>query len=73
MGVMVERSVGGTVVLEHAPTGVTWCLTCPAANVLEAATGEEPGEQERMAAQSAPSPSPAGESKEAGATELTMR
>jgi PAS domain S-box-containing protein len=66
MGVMVERSVGGKVVLEHPPTGVTWCLTCPTANVLEGGTGGEPG--------SARSPSPpAGESREAGTTELTMR
>jgi PAS domain S-box-containing protein len=74
MGVMVERSVGGTVVLEYPPTGVTWCLTCPTANVLEAGTGGEPGEHEGIAAQSAWSPSPpAGESREAGTTELTMR
>jgi PAS domain S-box-containing protein len=66
MGVMVERSVGGKVVHEHPPTGVTWCLTCPTANVLEGGTGGEPG--------SARSPSPpAGESREAGTTELTMR
>jgi PAS domain S-box-containing protein len=43
MGVMVERSVGGTVALEHAPAGLTWRLTCPAANVLEAGTGGKGG------------------------------
>jgi two-component sensor histidine kinase len=36
MGVMAERSVGGTVALDYAPAGVTWRLTCPAANALEA-------------------------------------
>ncbi|MCL2430217.1 MAG: PAS domain-containing protein, partial [Alphaproteobacteria bacterium] len=71
MGVMVERSVGGTVVLEHPPTGVTWRLTCPTANVLEAGSG---GQHAGTAAQSAQSPPPpAGESREAGTTELTMR
>jgi PAS domain S-box-containing protein len=32
---MAERSVGGNVELDYAPTGVTWRLTCPAVNVLE--------------------------------------
>jgi len=32
---MVERSVNGTVDLEYSPSGVTWRLTCPAANALE--------------------------------------
>jgi two-component sensor histidine kinase/PAS domain-containing protein len=36
MGVMAERSVGGTVALDYAPAGVTWRLTCPAADALEA-------------------------------------
>jgi PAS domain S-box-containing protein len=35
MGVMAERSVGGAVELDYAPAGVTWRLTCPAANALE--------------------------------------
>jgi PAS domain S-box-containing protein len=43
MEVMAERSVGGKVDLDYAPTGVTWRLTCPAANALE------PGEQEQNA------------------------
>jgi two-component sensor histidine kinase len=32
---MMERSVGGEVNLDYAPSGVTWRLTCPAANALE--------------------------------------
>jgi two-component sensor histidine kinase len=32
---MAERSVDGRVELGHAPSGVTWSLTCPAVNVLE--------------------------------------
>jgi PAS domain S-box-containing protein len=32
---MAERSVDGRVELDYAPSGVTWCLTCPAANALE--------------------------------------
>jgi PAS domain S-box-containing protein len=35
METMAERSVGGAVDLDHAPSGVTWRLTCPAANALE--------------------------------------
>jgi PAS domain S-box-containing protein len=35
MGQMTERSVNGRVDLEYAPSGVTWRLTCPAANALE--------------------------------------
>jgi PAS domain S-box-containing protein len=31
---MAERSVGGTVDLDYAPSGVMWLLTCPAANAL---------------------------------------
>jgi len=29
----VEMSIGGTVFLDHAPTGVRWCLTCDAQNI----------------------------------------
>jgi two-component sensor histidine kinase len=36
MEAMAERSVDGTVDLEYPPSGVTWRLTCPAANALEA-------------------------------------
>jgi two-component sensor histidine kinase len=32
---MAGRSVNGTVDLEYAPWGVSWRLTCPAANALE--------------------------------------
>jgi PAS domain S-box-containing protein len=32
---MAQRSVDGTVDLDYAPSGVTWRLTCPAANALE--------------------------------------
>jgi hypothetical protein len=32
---MAEHSLDGRVELDYAPAGVTWRLTCPAANVLE--------------------------------------
>jgi PAS domain S-box-containing protein len=32
---MAERSVGGGVSLDYAPSGVIWRLTCPAANALD--------------------------------------
>jgi two-component sensor histidine kinase len=35
MEIMAERTVGGKVALDYRPSGVTWCLTCPASNVLE--------------------------------------
>jgi PAS domain S-box-containing protein len=35
MEAMTERTVGGEVELDYAPSGVTWRLTCPVANVLE--------------------------------------
>jgi two-component sensor histidine kinase len=35
MEAMAERSVGGTVNLDYARSGVTWRLTCPTANALE--------------------------------------
>jgi PAS domain S-box-containing protein len=35
MEAMAERSVGGTVDLHYPPSGLTWRLTCPAANALE--------------------------------------
>jgi len=35
---MAERSVNGAVDLEYAASGVTWRLTCPAANALEPTT-----------------------------------
>jgi PAS domain S-box-containing protein len=38
MEAMTERSVDGTVDLDYAPSGLTWRLTCPAANALEPGT-----------------------------------
>jgi hypothetical protein len=35
MEAMTERSVNGTVDLDYPPSGLTWRLTCPAANALE--------------------------------------
>jgi two-component sensor histidine kinase len=35
METMAERSLNGKVDLEYAPSGLTWRLTCPAANALE--------------------------------------
>jgi PAS domain S-box-containing protein len=35
METMAARSVDGTVDLDYAPSGLTWRLTCPAANALE--------------------------------------
>jgi two-component sensor histidine kinase/PAS domain-containing protein len=32
---MAERSVGGKVRLDYAPSGLTWRVTCPAGNALE--------------------------------------
>jgi PAS domain S-box-containing protein len=37
MEAMAEHSVDGTVDLDYAPSGLTWRLTCPAANALEPA------------------------------------
>jgi len=41
MEAMAERSMDGVVNLEHAPSGLTWRLTCPAANALEPQEGEQ--------------------------------
>jgi hypothetical protein len=35
MQTMTERSLTGKVELLYPPSGVTWRLTCPAANALE--------------------------------------
>jgi two-component sensor histidine kinase len=35
MEAMAERTLGGEVELDYAPSGVTWRLTCPAANALD--------------------------------------
>ncbi len=37
---MAESSLGGTVNLDYAPSGLTWCLTCPARNPLERRNGD---------------------------------
>jgi PAS domain S-box-containing protein len=37
MVTMAERSVGGVVDVDYPPSGLTWCLTCPAASALEPA------------------------------------
>jgi PAS domain S-box-containing protein len=47
MEAMTERSVDGTVDLDYAPSGVTWRLTCPAANALE------PREREQISGEGA--------------------
>jgi PAS domain S-box-containing protein len=39
MEAMVARSVDGAVRLDYRPSGVIWCLTCPAPNVLESGRG----------------------------------
>ncbi len=36
---LAERSVGGTIELDFVRSGVSWRLTCPAANVLESGWG----------------------------------
>ena len=41
METMAERSVGGTVDLDYARSGVTWRLTCPVANALETREREQ--------------------------------
>src|SRR6266849_1347770 len=38
MEAMTERSMDGTVALDYAPSGLTWRLSCPAANALERGT-----------------------------------
>jgi PAS domain S-box-containing protein len=37
---MAKSSLGGTVDLDYAPSGLTWCLTCPAGNALERRNGD---------------------------------
>jgi two-component sensor histidine kinase len=46
---MAARSVAGKVDLDYAPAGVTWRLTCPAANALERLE-REPTAERRMPA-----------------------
>src|SRR5262249_8126004 len=40
MRAMTERTVDGKVVLDYAPVGLTWRVTCPLANTLESAGHE---------------------------------
>ena len=49
MEAMVGRSVDGAVDLDYAPSGLTWRLTCPAANALE------PWEREQISDERPPS------------------
>jgi two-component sensor histidine kinase len=41
MEAMTERSMDGVVDLDYAPSGLTWRLTCPAANALESGEREQ--------------------------------
>jgi hypothetical protein len=41
MEAMTARSVDGAVDLDYMPSGVTWRLTCPAANALEPSEREQ--------------------------------
>jgi two-component sensor histidine kinase len=54
MGVMAERSIGGHVDVDYPSAGLTWRLTCPAANLLEpseiAHLNREPPSPGRMSA-----------------------
>jgi len=73
MEAMAQRSVNGKVDLDYAPSGLTWRLTCPAADALE------PREREQISGAGAnragdtngrvadPPPAFAGEEKESGA------
>jgi hypothetical protein len=45
---MAERSVGGAVDLDYAPSGVTWRLTCPATNALEIWEREQISERRKI-------------------------
>jgi two-component sensor histidine kinase len=55
MDVMAERTVDGKVDLDYAPSGVKWCLTCPAVNVLE--PEHEPSAATGIPAQAGSNPS----------------
>src|SRR6266446_5276069 len=49
METMAERSVNGTVDLDYAFSGLTWHLTCPAANALEPWEREQISEEGKIA------------------------
>jgi hypothetical protein len=40
MEAMTERSVDGTVDLDYSSSGLTWRLTCPAANAVGSNNGD---------------------------------
>jgi PAS domain S-box-containing protein len=63
MDVMAGRSLGGRVDLDYAPPGVTWRLTCPAANALES---REPEPREPEPAKSSPDGSSAEKNRAGG-------
>jgi len=73
MEAMVARSVDGKVDLDYAPSGLTWRLTCPAANALEPREREQiSGQGENRAGGTKGGgvhlpPALAGEGKESGA------
>jgi uncharacterized protein YbjQ (UPF0145 family) len=50
---MTERSVGGAVDLDYAPSGLTWRLTCPTANALEPVAPQSMHERSRPRGRSA--------------------
>jgi hypothetical protein len=77
---MAERSVNGKVDLDYAPSGLTWRLTCPAADALEPREREQiSGEGANLSGEGAnrsggtngsvvyPPPALAGDGKESGA------
>jgi two-component sensor histidine kinase len=45
MKAMMERNLDGAVDLDYAPSGITWRLTCPAANALNAGRSGRRGER----------------------------
>jgi len=70
---MAARSVDGKVDLDYAPSGLTWRLTCAAANALESREREEISGEGANRADGTnggvvyPPPALAGEGKESGA------
>jgi hypothetical protein len=47
MEAMAERSVGGEVELDYAPSGLTWRLICPTVNALEPSKRDEQSSTDR--------------------------
>src|SRR5262249_4503034 len=54
MEAMAERSMGGAVNLDYAPSGLVWRLTCRAANVLEPLSVASPASRANRSRGSAP-------------------